>query len=65
MKKMIEQSNETIVLVDHSKFGNNSFFKVCDLCDIDLIVTDKLPNKDLTKIFEENNIDIMAVNEKG
>ncbi|KEI97832.1 DeoR/GlpR family DNA-binding transcription regulator [Clostridium botulinum] len=65
MKKMIEQSNETIVLVDHSKFGNNGFFKVCDLCDIDLIVTDKLPNKDLTKIFEENNIDIMAVNEKG
>ncbi len=24
---MIEQSNETIVLVDHSKFGNNGFLK--------------------------------------
>ncbi|WP_251861712.1 DeoR/GlpR family DNA-binding transcription regulator [Clostridium sp. Marseille-Q2269] len=65
MKRMIEQSNETIVLVDHSKFGTNGFFKVCDLCDIDLIVTDKLPNENLTKIFEKNNIDIISVNEKG
>lgn len=59
MRKMIEQSDQVIVLVDSSKFGNNGFFKVTDLANIDLIITEKAPNKNLMKIFKENEINIM------
>lgn len=37
---MIQVSKETILLADYSKFGVNSFCKVCPLEDLDVIVCD-------------------------
>ncbi len=37
---MINAADQTILLADSSKFMNSGFFKVCDLSDIDLIITD-------------------------
>jgi DeoR/GlpR family transcriptional regulator of sugar metabolism len=37
---MIKAADQTILLADSSKFMNSGFFKVCDLSDIDLIITD-------------------------
>lgn len=59
MKKMIEQSKQVIVLADHSKFGKSAFFKVADLDQLDLIITNKPPEKTLLKIFEEHKINIL------
>ncbi len=42
-KKMMEQSQRTVLLVDAGKFGQQALVKLCDLADIDTIVTDALP----------------------
>lgn len=59
MKKMTEQSKQTILLADHSKFNNNGNYKVCDLSQIDLIITDKQPNEPFMKILNRNNIRLL------
>ncbi|OAB34907.1 DeoR family transcriptional regulator [Paenibacillus macquariensis subsp. defensor] len=40
VKKMIAQSKHNIVVTDHSKFGEVQFYKVADLKEIDIIVSD-------------------------
>lgn len=59
MKKMIEQANQVIVLMDHSKFGKNGYYKVADLDEIDLVVTDKVPDEKYVNLLKDNNIEIM------
>ncbi|BBI35933.1 DeoR/GlpR family DNA-binding transcription regulator [Cohnella abietis] len=39
-RKMIERSKQTIVVTDQSKFGQMQFFKIADLKEIDLIISD-------------------------
>lgn len=39
-KSIIDMSNEVIVLTDSSKFGNVAFVKVCDINEINTIITD-------------------------
>lgn len=39
-KAMIEASNDTIVLADHSKIGNQAFSRICSIDKIDVIVSD-------------------------
>lgn len=56
MKKIIEQSKQTILLADHTKFNNNGNYKVCDLSKIDIIITDKKPNEPFMKMLNKNNI---------
>lgn len=39
-RKLIEHSKQSIVLSDHSKFGEVQFYKIADLKEIDLIISD-------------------------
>lgn len=59
MKKMIEQTDQVILLVDSSKFGKKGFFKVADLSQIDIIITDQLPDKSLMDVFDHYEISVM------
>ena len=59
MKKMIQQADQVILLVDSSKFGKKAFFKVADLSQIDIIITDQLPNKSLMDVFNHYEINVM------
>ncbi|WP_411681429.1 DeoR/GlpR family DNA-binding transcription regulator [Clostridium thailandense] len=61
MRKMVEQSKESIVLVDHKKFNKISGFKVCDLSSISLIITDAYPEEEFMKILDENNVNLVIV----
>jgi DeoR/GlpR family transcriptional regulator of sugar metabolism len=47
-------------IADHSKFGRKGFFKCADISDIDVIITDKLPDKDLMEIFYYNRVEVMV-----
>lgn len=49
---MLRSAKERILAVDSSKFGNTAFCKVGDLKDIDVIVTDKKPDRDMLKVLE-------------
>lgn len=59
VRKIIEQSKESIVLVDHKKFNKIANFKVCDLSSIDLIITDAYPDKEFMKVLEKNNVNLI------
>ena len=59
MKKMIEQADQVILLVDSSKFGKKGFFKVTDLSQIDIIITNQLPDKPLMDVFKGYEINVM------
>ncbi|WP_027624142.1 DeoR/GlpR family DNA-binding transcription regulator [Clostridium lundense] len=61
MRKMIEQSKESIVLADHKKFNKTASFKVCNLCQIDLIITDQYPDKEFMKTLEGNNVNLIVI----
>lgn len=60
MKKMIEQADQVILLVDSSKFGKKGFFKFADLSQIDIIITDRLPNKELMEGLNQYEINVMV-----
>jgi len=59
MRKMIKQSKEVVVLSDHSKFDKTATFKVCDLSEIDLFITNLPPLDPYVHLFENNNVNLI------
>jgi len=60
-KVMMKVAQKTIVLADSSKFGRKGFGKICDLEEVDQIITDsKIEDHIKTKI-EEKGIDLVIV----
>ncbi len=41
-KTMIDQATTKYLIVDHTKFGDNDTYKICDLSDFDYIVIDEV-----------------------
>jgi DeoR/GlpR family transcriptional regulator of sugar metabolism len=39
-KRMMEQAQQVVLLVDHSKFGQQALVRLCDLKEIDIVVSD-------------------------
>lgn len=52
---MHEHAQQTILLMDDSKFLNTSFYKVFDLQDVDQLITNHLP-KEMEKALLENQV---------
>lgn len=48
-KLMCKNSKRRILLCDSTKFNQEFFCKVCDIKDIDIIITDKKPNDEFIK----------------
>ena len=40
---MIQAARKVYLVADHLKFGNVAFAKICDLSEIDVIITDQKP----------------------
>ncbi|MBT2687587.1 DeoR/GlpR transcriptional regulator [Bacillus sp. ISL-47] len=58
-RKMISQADQVIVLADHTKIGVNEFFKFAELSDVDLLITDKMPEKAFIDILERFNVELL------
>lgn len=58
-RSVINQSNEVILLVDHSKFEKVSLMTYCDLSDIDIFITDKPVDKNYKNFFLENDVELI------
>ena len=59
--QMIRAVQKTIVLVDSQKFEKKGFGKICDLEDVDIIITDsKITNNYLEKL-EERGVEVVIV----
>lgn len=59
---MIEQSNKVIAVADYSKFGVKAFTKVCDLSDVDVLVTDWNVDEQLLKKYKKTIKTVLTCN---
>ena len=60
MKRAIFSAAEKRVLaIDSTKFDKKSFVKVCDVGDIDVVVTDRDPGEAWTSRLENNNVTLI------
>lgn len=56
--KMLKSVQKTIVLTDSSKFGKKGFGKICELDDIDVIITDDGISDTYKAMLEERGIEV-------
>ena len=59
--KMIRSVQKTIVLADSRKFGRKGFGKICELEDIDMIITDADIPEMYRQKLEEKGIEVVVV----
>jgi len=60
-KKMIDSSLRTIILSDSSKFGKRGFWKICNLDQVDMIITDSGISPAMAKLVEETGTELIIV----
>lgn len=57
-QEMMKVSDKKILLADSRKFDKYSLYKICDLDDVDILITNKLPSEDYqrgdVKVIEAN-----------
>lgn len=54
-RSMIKQSENVVILADHSKIGKNDLVKLCDLKDIDILITNE--TQESRQILEKMQLD--------
>ena len=58
-RQVVQHAASTVLLVDHSKFGNASLFQIVDWSQIDAVVTDQLPAREWVDFLQEADIQII------
>lgn len=58
-KKILKNSKHTLVVADHSKFKQVAFQKVCNLDQVNGIITDSKVDSSIEQLFREYHIDII------
>lgn len=53
---MLKSARQRILAADHTKFGNVAFSKICELTNVDMVVTDICPSREWLSYFEEKGI---------
>lgn len=61
---MLKSVKETILAVDHTKFDQIAFYNICDVADVDVIVTDICPSDEWMAYFKEKGMKCLYGNEK-
>jgi DeoR/GlpR family transcriptional regulator of sugar metabolism len=61
-KQMMDIADETILMVDSSKFGTRAFSQIAPIAKIDSIITDSNIEEDCRKQLEEKNIKVSIAN---
>lgn len=59
-RKMIKQSRRNMLLLDHSKYGHPHMEMVCPMGEIDIIVSDALPEPSLRAEIEGHGVQLMT-----
>ncbi len=58
-QEMIKRADKIIVLADETKFGKRLFHRVCDLDQVDVIVTDAEPDEQMREVLEKYDIELI------
>ena len=57
-RRVLERGERATIVTDRTKFGRSGLVKVCDFADVDLMVTDALPPRDLDAALREAGVTI-------
>jgi len=57
-RAMLERAEETVLVLDHTKFGSRHPNPVCPLADIDRLLCDARPAADLRAALAQANVDV-------
>lgn len=60
-KKMMQSSLRTVILADSSKFGKRGFGRICNLDQVDIIITDSGIPAFMAKTVEEAGVELIIV----
>ena len=60
-RMMMNTSQQTVLLVDSSKFGKKGFSKICDISEIDRIITDENIPQMYLENLQELGIEVTVV----
>lgn len=55
-KTMLNNAAQKILAVDHTKFDKVAFSQICEVTDIDMLVTDKKPSEAWMEFFKDKGI---------
>lgn len=58
---MIKSAKKVVVLADSSKFGKRGFSKICDLSEVDVVITDADISQAIVKRIKEMGVDVVVV----
>ena len=58
-QKVVEKSDNIVLLADNSKFNIASLMTYCKLKDIHTLVTDKTPPTEFEAFLKENNVNLL------
>lgn len=59
--QIINNANKVIALADYSKFGVRAMCKVCDVKDIDVLITDEKAPAEILKAIEKKGVQVIIV----
>lgn len=65
IRAMMDASEKKVVMADHTKFDRVSYMNVCDLSEIDYIITDKGIRDEQVKRYEAEDVKIMVSGDKA
>lgn len=60
-KKMVKSAQRTIVLVDSTKFGRKGFGKICNIEEIDHVITDSGVSQQIVRRLESAGVEVTVV----
>jgi len=58
-RMMIDSAQQTIVVIDSSKFGRRGLSRICGMEQINVVITDEGISDSMRKILQDNNIEII------
>jgi DeoR/GlpR family transcriptional regulator of sugar metabolism len=61
-RAMTKRGKQIIVLIEESAFGKNAFSRGLTFHDVDIIITNKEPEKEYERIFKEHNVELVITN---
>ncbi|MDY0199534.1 MAG: DeoR/GlpR family DNA-binding transcription regulator [Bacteroidales bacterium] len=56
---MIASARKVFVLADSTKFGRRGFGKICDITDVDVVITDKGISGSMVKLIESTGVELV------
>lgn len=58
--QMMKQADQVIILADHSKFGINFPYRFADLSEVNIVITDRLPEPAMLEILQHYDVEVVV-----